>query len=82
MHYLFLFYICSSAFLHLFLFIITLFIIKKGYIVIINIVIIIKKGSGGHNTTLLGDFALEPSENFNLIFLRIEFADSIGFKWM
>ncbi len=27
-----------------------------------------------------GDFSLEPSENFNSIFLHIEFADSIDFK--
>ncbi len=49
---------------------------------IINIVINIKKGSGGNNATLLGDFALEPSENFNLIFLRTDFADFIDFKWV
>ncbi len=47
---------------------------------IINKVINIKKGSGGNNAMLIGDFALEPSENFNFIFLRIEFADSIEFK--
>ncbi len=29
---------------------------------------------------LLGDFALEPSENFNSIFLKIDFADSIDVK--
>ncbi len=29
---------------------------------------------------MLDDFALEPSENFNSIFLGIYFADSIGFK--
>ncbi len=42
---------------------------------IINIVINIKKGSGGNNAMLLSDFALEPSENFNLSFLRTDFAD-------
>ncbi len=47
---------------------------------IINLVIIIKKRTGGKNAMLLGDFALEPSENFNLIFLKIEPADSINFK--
>ncbi len=54
--------------------------LKNDYIGIINIVIIIKKGSGGNYLMLLGDFALEPSENFNSIFLKIEFADSIDFK--
>ncbi len=49
---------------------------------IINIVINIKKGSGGNNATLLGDFALEPSENFNLIFSELTFADFIDFKWV
>ncbi len=44
--------------------------IKNGYIVIIKIVINIMKGSGGNNAPLLGDFALEPSENFNLIFFN------------
>ncbi len=29
---------------------------------------------------LLGDFALESSENFNLIFLKINSADPIAFK--
>ncbi len=33
---------------------------------IINAVIIIKKKTGGKDATLLGDFALEPSENFVL----------------
>ncbi len=42
--------------------------------------IIIKKITGGKHSTLLGDFALEPSEHFNSIFLRIEFADSVNFK--
>ncbi len=39
----------------------------------INIVIIIKKGNEGN-------FALEPLENCNSIFLRIEFAYFIDFK--
>ncbi len=46
----------------------------------INIVIDIKKGSGGNNATLLGGFASEPSENFNLIFLRIDFDVFVDFK--
>ncbi len=48
---------------------------------IINIVINIKKISGG-NTILLckSDFALEPSENLNLSLLRTYFADFVGFK--
>ncbi len=29
---------------------------------------------------LLGDFALELSENFHLIFLRTDFADFVEFK--
>ena len=29
---------------------------------------------------LLCDFALEPLENFNLIFLKIDFANSFNFK--
>ncbi len=29
---------------------------------------------------LVGDFALEPSENFNLIFHRTDFADTIDLK--
>ncbi len=83
MHCLFLSHICSTVccfflfFLHLFLFIITK--IKNGYIVIINIVINIKKGSGGNDAMLLGDFALKPSENFNMIFLRTDF---VKFKWV
>ncbi len=48
---------------------------KIGYIVIINIVINIKKINGGNNAMLLGDFALEPSENLNLNLLRTDFAD-------
>ncbi len=48
--------------------------IKNSYIVIIKIVIIIKKRTGGTDATLLGDFALEPSENLT------DFADSINFK--
>ncbi len=52
--------------------------IKNGYIVTINIVINIKKGVGGNNATLLGDFALEPSQNS--IFLKTDFADFINFK--
>ncbi len=47
---------------------------------IINIVIIIKKRIGGKYAMLLGDFALEPSENINSIFPQIGFADSIDFK--
>ncbi len=37
--------------------------IKMSYIVIINLVMIIKKTSGGKDVMLLGDFALEPSKN-------------------
>ncbi len=44
---------------------------------IFNIVINIKKGSGGSDA---GDFALEPSENFNLSFLRSYFADFVHFN--
>ncbi len=29
---------------------------------------------------LLGDFALEPSENFNLFFLKTDFADFVYFR--
>ncbi len=29
---------------------------------------------------LLGDFALEPSENFKSVFLETDFADFINFK--
>ncbi len=49
---------------------------------IINIVMIIKKRIGGKYVMLLmlGDFALEPSENFNSIFLVMDFADSVEFK--
>ncbi len=47
---------------------------------IINIVIIIKKGSWVNYVMLQGDFALKTSENFNSIFLKTEFADSIDFK--
>ncbi len=47
--------------------------INNSYIVIINIVMIIKKIIGGKDATLLGDFALEPLENFNWVFLRIYF---------
>ncbi len=43
--------------------------IKNSYIVIINLVMIIKKRSGGKDVMLLGDFALEPSENFKSVFL-------------
>ncbi len=43
---------------------------------IINIVIIIKKITEGKDATLLGDFALEPSENF-----KIDFADSIEYHF-
>ncbi len=46
---------------------------------IIYIVIDIKKGSGGNNVMLQGDFALEHSENFNLSFLR---TDLVDFKWV
>ncbi len=45
---------------------------------IINIVMIIKNRIGGKDEMLLGDFALEPSEN--LIFLEMDFADFIDFK--
>ncbi len=45
-----------------------------------NIVIIIKKIIGGKYAMLLGDFALESSENFNSIFLKINSAASIAFK--
>ncbi len=41
---------------------------------IINTVINIKKRSGENDAMLLGDFALEPSENLQ-IFLRSYFAD-------
>ncbi len=44
-----------------------------------NTVIIIKKRIGRKYATLLGDFALESSEKFNLIFLKINSADSIIF---
>ncbi len=66
MNYLFLSYICS-----------TVLIFnnedknKNSYIVIINIVIIIKKRSGGNDAMLQGDFALEPSENFELFFSEL-----------
>ncbi len=40
-----------------------------------NIVIIINKRIGGKYETLLGDFAVESSENFNGIFLKINSAD-------
>ncbi len=76
---LFLSYICSTvvvvAFAAVFIFN-NKYKTENGYIVIINIVINIKKGIGGSN----GEFASEPSENFNLIFLRTDFADSIDFK--
>ncbi len=36
---------------------------------------IIKKGSGGNDAMLQGDFALEPSENFKPIFFRTDFVD-------
>lgn len=49
--------------------------LKNYYIVFINIINIIKKGSGGNYLMLLDDFALEPSEKFNSIFLKTEFAD-------
>ncbi len=52
--------------------------IKNSYIVIIIQVMIIKKRSGGKDAMLLGDFALEPSENFKA--KCIYFADSIDFK--
>ncbi len=48
---------------------------KKCSIVINNIVIISEKRIGGNYGTLLGDFALESSENFNSIFLKINSAD-------
>ncbi len=32
----------------------------------------IKKGTGGKDATLLGVFALDPSENFKSIFLRTD----------
>ncbi len=44
---------------------------------IINIVINIKKRSGGKDAMLLGDFALDPLENFNLILLTL--SSSNGF---
>ncbi len=47
---------------------------------IINIVMIIMNRIGGKDEMLLGDFALETSENFNLIFLEMDFADFIDFK--
>ncbi len=72
--YLFLSNICSTVVVvfHLFLFLVTKIKKdknkdKKNYIVISNIVINIKKESGGNNAMLIGDFALETSEN---IFLR------------
>ncbi len=37
--------------------------IKNSFIVVINILMIIKKRIGGKYAALLGDFALEPSEN-------------------
>ncbi len=47
---------------------------------IFNLSIIIKSRTERKYALMLDDFALEPSENFNSIFLRIYFADSIGFK--
>ncbi len=44
---------------------------------IINMVMIINKITGEKDLMLLGYFALEHSENFNLILLKIDFADSI-----
>ncbi len=44
-----------------------------------NIVMIIKKRSGGKYATLLGDFASESSENFNLIFCRLQTAAAQSF---
>ncbi len=44
-----------------------------------NIVIIIKKRIGGKYAKLPDDLALESSENFNSIFLKINFA---AFKWL
>ncbi len=47
---------------------------------IINLVMIIKKRIGWKELMLLGDFALEPSENFKSVFLKMVFADFINFK--
>ncbi len=54
--------------------------IKMSYIVIINLVMIIKKRSGGKDVMLLGDFALEPSKNVLAVFSKNDFADCIEFK--
>ncbi len=47
---------------------------------ILYLSIIIKSRTERKYALMLDDFALEPSENFNSIFLGIYFADSIGFK--
>ncbi len=60
---LFLSYICSTFFFFEMLFYNNKDKIKKCFIVVINILLIIKKRIGGKYAALLGDFALEPSEN-------------------
>ncbi len=62
---LFLSYICSTF---LILFYNNKDKIKNSFIVVINILMIIKKIIGGKYAALLGDFALEPSENFEHCF--------------
>ncbi len=43
--------------------------IKNSYIVIINLVMIIKKRCGGKDVMFRSDFALEPTENLKSVFL-------------
>ncbi len=74
MHYLFVSCICSVFFIASVLILYKKDKIKNGYIVIFNIIINIKKAS------VAGDFTLEPSENFNLSFLRSYFNDFVDFK--
>ncbi len=56
-------YICSTVVFFASVLIYNKDKIKNGYIVMI-----IKKRIGGIDAPLLGDFALEPSANFNSVF--------------